>query len=86
MFSKFKKPYSIWVLVGGFNFWLGAYNVPEGFSANPYGEAWSAEFMKFWSKDRSWDPTTDPWIEIFYPTTDTGIQQQILQYVLILIQ
>ena len=44
MFSKFKKPYSIWVLVGGFNFWLGAYNVPEGFSANPYGEAWSAEF------------------------------------------
>ena len=30
--------------MGGFNFRLGTYNVPEGFSANPYGEARSAEF------------------------------------------
>ena len=40
----FQKPASIWVLVEGFNFWLGTYNVPEGPSANPYDEARSAEF------------------------------------------
>ena len=31
-------------LCGGFIFRLGTYNVPEGPSANPYGEARSAEF------------------------------------------
>ena len=31
-------------MVGGFNFRLGTYNVPEGSSANPYGEVRSAEF------------------------------------------
>ena len=30
--------------MGGFNFRLGTYNVPEGPSANPYGEARKAEF------------------------------------------
>ena len=30
--------------MGGFNFRLGTYNVPSGSSANPYGEARSAEF------------------------------------------
>ena len=30
--------------MGGFNFRLGTYNVPEGPSANPYGEARSAKF------------------------------------------
>ena len=30
--------------MGGFNFRLGTYNVPEGPSANPYGEARRAEF------------------------------------------
>ena len=30
--------------MGGFNFRLGTYNVPEGSSANLYGEARSAEF------------------------------------------
>ena len=33
-FWKFQKPFSIW----------GTYNVPEGPSANPYGEARRAEF------------------------------------------
>ena len=32
------------VLVGGFNFRLGTYNVPPGSSAYPYGEARRAEF------------------------------------------
>ena len=41
---KFQKPVSICVLVGGFNFWLGTYNVPEVPSANSYGEARRAEF------------------------------------------
>ena len=41
---EFQKPASIWVLMEGFNFWLGTYNVPEGPSANPYGEARRAEF------------------------------------------
>ena len=31
--------------MGGFNFRLGTYNVPEGPSANPYGEARRAEFQ-----------------------------------------
>ena len=44
IFWKFQKPISIWVLVGGFNFRLGTYNVPPGSSANPYGEARRAEF------------------------------------------
>ena len=30
IFWKFQKPVSIWVLVGGFNFRLGTYNVPSG--------------------------------------------------------
>ena len=32
------------VLVGGFNFRLGTYNVPPGSSANLFGEARRAEF------------------------------------------
>ena len=44
-FLKTQKAVSILVLVGCFHFRLGTYNVPEGPSANPYGEARSAELL-----------------------------------------
>ena len=37
--------------MGGFNIRLGTYNVPAGPSANPYGEAPSAEFTNVWAAD-----------------------------------
>ena len=44
LFLCLKVHFLVLVLVGGFNIRLGNYNVPEGPSANPYGEARSAEF------------------------------------------
>ena len=44
LFLGLKVHYLVYVLVRGFNFRLGTYNIPEGPSGNPYGEARSAEF------------------------------------------